>query len=372
MSDKDAKMILAYGADREIAGGSAAEYIENIQRKLSGCTSVGEAYVARIMAARMLAGSERGSRRKLVRTPLTVQEIEERATLLEKDPTFRGFCDRGGLVPDDALGGHGGRLDDKFTEYIRSLPEGSDINRELLSRYIERDYVSFDDFIDRNTGRKLKDGEDQVFLAAKLCAAAVLRNTGQPFSLAGVGAGADMVMQDSVFLLVVRNKNVLGFATGGRMDTFNKVTMKLYENVSTCRAKENLRMKKIGAAIAKLTYAQETPAVQKKMMAGRSAQYKSMVKAAKAIVDAYERGGTRPADYANAINCVLDYQTGREEISSSAAKNERYVNSMGLLWALTSGSAVEYYLDDRLQKTNDIRGLKSWDAGYMGKEIFIR
>ena len=97
----------------------------------------------RIMAARELADSDRGHAAKLNSHRLTAQDVDDRATQMKKDPTFRAFIKT--LESDTkklksaisaATSGHGGGIDDMFKDFIKKQSACKLRNDNILKRYM--------------------------------------------------------------------------------------------------------------------------------------------------------------------------------------------------------------------------------------------
>ncbi len=97
----------------------------------------------KIMAARELADSVRGDKKKLVAAELSAEDIDARALTMKKNGTFSRFLDE---VKNDprkmkaaiaAAGkGHGGGLDDMFKDYVKNQKAAALRNDNILKRYM--------------------------------------------------------------------------------------------------------------------------------------------------------------------------------------------------------------------------------------------
>ena len=101
------------------------------------------AYYAKIMAARMLANSKRGSAKRLKRTELTEEQINEKARELMENELYGKFIHSLSgsgkkLAQAEAAinKGHCGGLDDMFKEFLLKQPAGKLKNEKLLDRYM--------------------------------------------------------------------------------------------------------------------------------------------------------------------------------------------------------------------------------------------
>ena len=128
----------------------ADKWIESLQRRenlekvgKNGKTSIDTDQFAKIMAARMLAESVRGSKKSLTGKSLNVIDIEKKAEELKKNDSYQGFLSN--LKKDPkmmqkaitaARSGHGGGLDDMFKSYLKQLPARQLSNNPLLARYM--------------------------------------------------------------------------------------------------------------------------------------------------------------------------------------------------------------------------------------------
>ncbi len=97
----------------------------------------------KIMAARELADSVRGSKARLVSTTLSAEDINARALSMKKDATFSRFADR--LKSDPRMmkaaiaaagKGHGGGLDDMFRDFVKNQSACELRNDAILKRYM--------------------------------------------------------------------------------------------------------------------------------------------------------------------------------------------------------------------------------------------
>ena len=101
--------------------------------------------VLRIMAARQLADSDRGSSEKLKKAVFTGAEVEMRVDEMKNDPMFKQFLED---VKSDrnlynklikaasSKSGHGGKLDDIYKEYVKNLPARNLYNTRINERYM--------------------------------------------------------------------------------------------------------------------------------------------------------------------------------------------------------------------------------------------
>ena len=101
--------------------------------------------VFRIMAARQLADSDRGSSEKLKRTTFTNDELESRVEEMKKDRIFKAFAravagDRKlynkVISAASSKSGHGGKLDDIYKDFVKNLPAGQLCNSKINERYM--------------------------------------------------------------------------------------------------------------------------------------------------------------------------------------------------------------------------------------------
>ena len=125
---------------------SAAQWIEGWQREAElekGKPGYPAAYYAKIMAARMLADSKRGSGKRLRNTQLTEKQIDDKARELMENGLFGRFihslAGSGQKLAkaEAAVGaGHCGGLDDMFQSFLKKLPAGELTNEKLLDRYM--------------------------------------------------------------------------------------------------------------------------------------------------------------------------------------------------------------------------------------------
>ncbi len=101
--------------------------------------------VFRIMAARQLADSDRGSSEKLKKAVFTGDEVEERVDEMKNDPMFKQFLndvksDRNLynklIKAASSKSGHGGKLDDIYKEYVKNLPARNLHNTRINERYM--------------------------------------------------------------------------------------------------------------------------------------------------------------------------------------------------------------------------------------------
>ena len=98
--------------------------------------------IAYIMAARELAGSVRGEKANLVSRNLSLAQIKSRAVELAGQPDFSNFIDKLGADPAlrrkaiSAVGtGHGGGLDDLFSQYLAQKAPGELPTSQELKRW---------------------------------------------------------------------------------------------------------------------------------------------------------------------------------------------------------------------------------------------
>lgn len=125
---------------------SAAQWIEGWKQEAElekGKPDYPAAYYAKIMAARMLADSKRGSGKRLRNTQLTEKQINDKARELMENGLFGRFihslAGSGQKLAkaEAAVGaGHCGGLDDMFKSFLKKLPAGELTNEKLLDRYM--------------------------------------------------------------------------------------------------------------------------------------------------------------------------------------------------------------------------------------------
>ncbi|MBR3040533.1 MAG: hypothetical protein IKI20_07775 [Lachnospiraceae bacterium] len=101
--------------------------------------------VLRIMAARQLADSDRGSSAKLKKAVFTGDEVEMRVDEMKNDPMFKQFLNDVKLDRNlynklikaaSSKSGHGGKLDDIYKEYVKNLPARDLHNTRINERYM--------------------------------------------------------------------------------------------------------------------------------------------------------------------------------------------------------------------------------------------
>ena len=101
--------------------------------------------VFRIMAARQLADSDRGSSAKLKKAVFTGDEVEMRVDEMKRDPMFKQFLEDVKLDRNlynklikaaSSKSGHGGKLDDIYKEYVKNLPARNLYNTRINERYM--------------------------------------------------------------------------------------------------------------------------------------------------------------------------------------------------------------------------------------------
>lgn len=99
--------------------------------------------IARIMAARYIANSDRGYSDKLIDTNTTMSEIDKTADMLLDDPLFNNFV--GTISDSKALlskaesaikKGHGGGLDDMFKDHLANQNAAELNTTPMLERYL--------------------------------------------------------------------------------------------------------------------------------------------------------------------------------------------------------------------------------------------
>ncbi|MCR5587838.1 MAG: hypothetical protein K6F77_09965 [Lachnospiraceae bacterium] len=127
---------------------SASRYIKSIQRmnltRREG-KSKEELFDSclKIMAARMIANSVRGSKTRLVNTNVTDDQVADTVERLSNSYNFGYF--RESLMADDekfnkfvrvAVKGHGGGLDDMFKDYLKNVKAGTLANEPIIERYM--------------------------------------------------------------------------------------------------------------------------------------------------------------------------------------------------------------------------------------------
>ena len=131
-------------ADLNYSAGSvrtAARWIEDAQAHLSASPAAAPdaAQVAMILAARQLADSVPGSRRRLDETVLTARELIARANEITAEPAFVSFMEKHGNDPAlraALLDGHGGGIEPMFRDHLTTVPHGQLPNSPLLARYM--------------------------------------------------------------------------------------------------------------------------------------------------------------------------------------------------------------------------------------------
>ena len=131
---------------------TAAEYIEKIRGLSYEKNNEGEYdynkildRFLKIMAARMLADSERGKRGRLDGKLVTEEMVNKKVAELKDKALVQNFLEtlrdrkNTGMFENAiraAKSGHGGGLDDMFKDYIRKLPAGDFKNEQGLERFM--------------------------------------------------------------------------------------------------------------------------------------------------------------------------------------------------------------------------------------------
>ncbi|MBR0131048.1 MAG: hypothetical protein IJM08_07070, partial [Firmicutes bacterium] len=99
----------------------------------------------KIMAARELVDSERGSKKKLQSNEVDPADVKRRAEMMKKDPTFQKFLQalsddpkkfKAAMSAATKRPGHGGGLDDMFKSYVKNQPPCEFRNDTILMRYM--------------------------------------------------------------------------------------------------------------------------------------------------------------------------------------------------------------------------------------------
>ena len=172
---------LAPAANREPVQ-SAAQWIRDWKDDLpeeQGKPDYPDGYFAKIMAARMLAGSNPGDKDKLDSTQLTASAVSAKARELLENRQFRGFLDslKGEQLhrAESAVAsrGHCGGLDDMFRDYLKNLGAGKLTNEALLDRYMPTVQERIE-ILQKQTEKNAENG--QVSCAAEAAEITVLRN----------------------------------------------------------------------------------------------------------------------------------------------------------------------------------------------------
>ena len=160
---------------------SASQWIRDWKadfREEQGKLDYPAGYFAKIMAARMLADSDRGYKNKLVSTQLTESAINAKARELMENHQFRGFVES---LKGEQLSraesavlsrGHCGGLDDMFRDYLKNLKAGKLTNEALLDRYMPTVQERIE-ILQKQTENRPKD---QLSCAAEAAEITVLRN----------------------------------------------------------------------------------------------------------------------------------------------------------------------------------------------------
>lgn len=101
--------------------------------------------VLHIMAARMLANSDRGKADKLKKTSFTNKQVDDLVRRMKEHDCFKKFLReitldtdmyKKAFVAASIKPGHGGKLDDMFKEFLLNIGPGSLSNDALLGRYM--------------------------------------------------------------------------------------------------------------------------------------------------------------------------------------------------------------------------------------------
>ena len=161
---------------------SASQWIRDWKANLEGEQGKRDypaGYFAKIMAARMLANSDRGYKDKLVSTQLTESAINAKAQELMENRQFQGFMEslKGEQLrrAESAVTsrGHCGGLDDMFRDYLKNLEAGKLTNEALLDRYMPTVQERIE-ILKKQTEENAKKG--QISCAAEAAEITVLRN----------------------------------------------------------------------------------------------------------------------------------------------------------------------------------------------------
>ncbi|MBR6898460.1 MAG: hypothetical protein IKN24_09875 [Lachnospiraceae bacterium] len=405
---------------------NAATYIERKQAEIAASDKVSAKDIACIFAARIIANSDRGSKSKLVKTEIDPEKVNALAEKMALNDHFIDFMNNTPLTMDEITHGHGGKVEDKFAEYFRNVEKKSDIDRKLFSRFIDKKmYLSYNDYINKNRrdfekeaqapGASLDaimfedpDGGDIVH-ASKMAAAFALSGTGQEFSEAELNRKAESYRNDSFFKLSMKDENLKKAANLG--ETFKFTTAAMQKKTQMHGACE-LKIKNIDemkAALKALKYGNDeyvknnekaiellkdrmqppydkeadnenyaarirelekkNEEYMKKKVAGRSPEYRKMVKAAENFIKKGENADY--VDLAEVIDTVIDYQSDKMGGSVFPSRNERFENSMKLLGSAVSGTTLETYLNQQVLKKNEARGIGKMNPNYSKASDYI-
>ena len=162
---------------------SAAQWIEGWKQDLEREKQRQDypaAYYAKLMAARMLADSKRGSAKRLRNTQLTEEQINDKARELMTNGHFQQFISSLAgsgqklAKAEAAVGtGHCGDLDDMFKSFLKKLPAGKLKNEQLLDRYMPTARDRIEELQRQTEGKQLRGIASCTDEAAEIT---VLRN----------------------------------------------------------------------------------------------------------------------------------------------------------------------------------------------------
>ncbi len=369
----------------------ANEWIREIQNKVGETQYITPEEFARIIACRQLADTERGHKSRLVNTTLTEEQIDKRAAELLSSKAFDDYINK--RLPKISLNhvtdGHGGRLEDDMTEFIRAREDCQDLDPKLFGRYqFKTPYKTYDDYI--NDKKRVPGGmnleyldnsfeyEDDKTRAAKLMAAATIKNMkpNSKFNPEILNEKARELIKSPIFKLATKNKNALDSALKGDFNAYADEVGRVQEMFSKTKSAATYGRMNIASHIDTMkgvkTSDKRDPnkafigdakdvETENKYLSKRSQKYQRMVRNAEKLID---NPNASAKDTMKAVNAILEYQNGKEGGSLFKARNQRFDQSMQLLADITIGTPAQKYLEDQIKKVNTARGKQPGDAGY--------
>ena len=317
----------------------ANEWIREIQNKVGETQYITPEEFARIIACRQLSDSVRGSKSRLVNTTLTEEQIDQRAAELLSSKAFDDYINK--RLPKISLNhvtdGHGGRLEDDMTEFVRAREDCQDLDPKLFGRYqFKTPYKTYDDYI--NDKKRVPGGmnlelldnsfehEDDKTRVAKLLAAATIKDMkpNSKFNPEILNEKARELIKSPIFKLATKNKNALESALKGDFTAYADEVGRVQEMFSKTKTAATYGRMNIASHIDTMkgvkTSDKRDPdkafigdakdvETENKYLSKRSQKYQRMVKNAEKLID---NPNASAKDTMKAVNAILEYQNGKE------------------------------------------------------------
>ena len=379
---------------------TGAQWIERLQRRAKSYGHIDEEDVYRLLAVRQLANAVRKDGKNLKETVLTDEDIKLRVLHLKNSAAISAAVRELTKSPvkgqqeahdekllKEMLAGHGGAIEERFEKELGKYAalianeDGEFIGRYAYKQEKPATYRNYSEWMYANkyaynpTVRKveLKSLDTLMFEeekispiqhAALMAAAGALNmypSNKKKFEPQVLLNKANEYLRDPCFRFVMRDRKMMDEVNAGKIDNLSM-------RVQEVKTEFDDVIEISGTAQEMIDKIQGPEENREKFLNSRGPKYRKMAEAAAKLTSGDE---VESADVLKTVEAIISYQTGKEKGFTSAAKNERFNDSMKLLAEITYGTEAQKYYQKQLDKVNEARGLKEGDPGYLTPESFI-